>query len=191
MHPIVTGGPKKCWCLTCWPMTVLDPTSMRMALCPTCGNKRCPKANNCANACTNSNEVGQAGSSLEHVKPFPKPYPGMTAGTAAPAVSGANDPRSTLMKFQLKEVARCKVSGQLGYIHGRIEIVGDEPKYLLLHLDDEGNRTLSEIPESHLEAQPPAVMPSFQNPYATISEGEDTPPGGPGGAGIAPGGIPA
>lgn len=70
MHPIVTGGQKKCWCLTCWPMTVLDPASMRMALCPTCGNKRCPKANFHEHACTGSNEVGQPGSSWEHVKPW-------------------------------------------------------------------------------------------------------------------------
>jgi hypothetical protein len=35
---------------------------MRMVLCPDCGNKRCPKANNHRNACTNSNEPGQPGS---------------------------------------------------------------------------------------------------------------------------------
>lgn len=67
----VRGGPRNCWCLTCWPVNMIhDPSSMRMALCPDCGNKRCPKANNCANACTGSNEVGQAGSSWEHVSPI-------------------------------------------------------------------------------------------------------------------------
>jgi hypothetical protein len=34
----------------------------RMILCPTCGNKRCPKASNHALACANSNEPGQPGS---------------------------------------------------------------------------------------------------------------------------------
>lgn len=50
---------KPCWCETCRPITIND---MRMVVCPECGNKRCPKANDHRNACTNSNEVGQAGS---------------------------------------------------------------------------------------------------------------------------------
>jgi len=33
-----------------------------MFLCPTCGNKRCPKATDHTLACTNSNEPGQPGS---------------------------------------------------------------------------------------------------------------------------------
>ncbi len=32
-----------------------------MVVCQTCGNKRCPKANNHRNTCTNSNELGQPG----------------------------------------------------------------------------------------------------------------------------------
>lgn len=42
---------------------------MRFVVCPECGNKRCPKANDHRNACTNSNEPGQPGSSWEHVMP--------------------------------------------------------------------------------------------------------------------------
>lgn len=57
----------KCWCETCRPITMDD---MRMVLCPTCGNKRCPRATHHLNTCTGSNEVGQPGSSWEHVKPF-------------------------------------------------------------------------------------------------------------------------
>jgi hypothetical protein len=34
----------------------------RMILCPTCGFKRCPKANHHDNKCTGSNESGQVGS---------------------------------------------------------------------------------------------------------------------------------
>jgi hypothetical protein len=52
----------QCWCLTCRPMRFEDPYSIRMALCPTCGNKRCPKANDHRNTCTGSNEPGQPGS---------------------------------------------------------------------------------------------------------------------------------
>jgi hypothetical protein len=36
-----------------------------MPLCPICGNKRCPKAENDQFKCTNSNAVGQIGE-LEH-----------------------------------------------------------------------------------------------------------------------------
>ena len=49
----------QCWCLTCRPLTMTD---IRMALCPTCGNKRCPRANNHMNLCSGSNEPGQWGS---------------------------------------------------------------------------------------------------------------------------------
>ena len=56
------GAVPQCWCLTCRPMRLEDPYSMRMALCPTCGNKRCPKANDHRNECTGSNEPGQPGS---------------------------------------------------------------------------------------------------------------------------------
>ena len=40
-----------------WPVT-----SMRMIVCPTCGNKRCPKATDHVHDCTGSNEPGQPGS---------------------------------------------------------------------------------------------------------------------------------
>lgn len=48
-----------CWCRTCRPVTMSD---MRFVVCPDCGNKRCPHANDHRNACTGSNEHGQAGS---------------------------------------------------------------------------------------------------------------------------------
>lgn len=37
-------------------------TMTRMFLCPTCGNKRCPKATDHELACTGSNDPGQPGS---------------------------------------------------------------------------------------------------------------------------------
>ncbi|HCA7297207.1 TPA: hypothetical protein MX298_000828 [Escherichia coli] len=49
----------KCWCRTCRPVTMSD---MRFVVCPDCGNKRCPHANDHRNACTGSNEPGQIGS---------------------------------------------------------------------------------------------------------------------------------
>ncbi|WP_448158708.1 hypothetical protein [Escherichia coli] len=48
-----------CWCRTCRPVVLND---MRFVVCPDCGNKRCPQANDHRNACTGSNEPGQEGS---------------------------------------------------------------------------------------------------------------------------------
>lgn len=49
-----------CSCRTCRPVTFSD---SRFVVCPECGNKRCPHANDHRNACTGSNEPGQEGSS--------------------------------------------------------------------------------------------------------------------------------
>lgn len=48
-----------CWCCTCRPVVL---NGMRFVVCPDCGNKRCPRANDHRNACTGSNEPGQEGS---------------------------------------------------------------------------------------------------------------------------------
>lgn len=48
-----------CWCRICRPVTMSD---MRFVVCPECGNKRCPHANDHNNACTGSNEPWQVGS---------------------------------------------------------------------------------------------------------------------------------
>ncbi|EOV3098336.1 hypothetical protein ACUA1R_000134 [Enterobacter hormaechei] len=53
--PVIQG----CSCLTCRPVTFSD---SRFVVCPECGNKRCPHANDHRNACTGSNEPGQQGS---------------------------------------------------------------------------------------------------------------------------------
>ncbi|MDN7445282.1 hypothetical protein QZM64_39625 [Burkholderia cepacia] len=60
------GALPDCWCEACRPNTFED---MRMILCQTCGNKRCPHATNHLNVCTRSNEPGQKGSSWENVTP--------------------------------------------------------------------------------------------------------------------------
>lgn len=49
-------------------MNYADPSSIRMILCATCGNKRCPHATDHRHACTNSNEPGQPGSSYADIK---------------------------------------------------------------------------------------------------------------------------
>lgn len=48
-----------CWCRTCRPVSMAN---MRFVVCPECGNKRCPKANDHRNSCSGSNEPGQEGS---------------------------------------------------------------------------------------------------------------------------------
>ncbi|BBE76233.1 hypothetical protein [Phytobacter sp. MRY16-398] len=53
------NGDSKCWCRICRPVTLTD---TRFVVCPDCGNKRCPKANDHRNACSGSNEPGQEGS---------------------------------------------------------------------------------------------------------------------------------
>ncbi|HHL4717789.1 TPA: hypothetical protein ACQ7ZT_004043 [Escherichia coli] len=53
--PVIPDG----WCRTCRPVTMND---MRFVVCPECGNKRCPRANDHRNACTGSNEPDQEGS---------------------------------------------------------------------------------------------------------------------------------
>lgn len=61
------GSGARCWCHACRPVTPLRHGDMRMIVCPDCGNKRCPKANNHGNACTGSNEAGQPGSAYPAV----------------------------------------------------------------------------------------------------------------------------
>lgn len=66
-----TPAEAACWCETCRPISLDD---SRMVLCPTCGNKRCPRAANHQNACSGSNEPGQPGSSYP-ARPAPKETP--------------------------------------------------------------------------------------------------------------------
>lgn len=59
VHPGSSPENPGCWCRTCRPVDIND---MRFVVCPDCGNKRCPRANDHRNACTDSNEPGQEGS---------------------------------------------------------------------------------------------------------------------------------
>ena len=49
-------------CYRCWYERTSGAWLRRMFLCPTCGNKRCPKASDHQFACTHSNKAGQPGS---------------------------------------------------------------------------------------------------------------------------------
>ena len=49
---------KDCWCYEC----CKEQRYTQMFLCPQCGNKRCPRATDHREACTGSNDPGQAGS---------------------------------------------------------------------------------------------------------------------------------
>jgi hypothetical protein len=65
----------RCWCRACnrdtkgpggWPYLATT-----FVVCPDCGNKRCPKATDHLNACTDSNEAGQTGSVFGGVCIYP------------------------------------------------------------------------------------------------------------------------
>lgn len=74
MPPVESGKSPvipDCWCHTCRPVTMSD---MRFVVCPECGNKRCPHASDHNNACTGSNEPGQAGSAYP-AAPLSGPQP--------------------------------------------------------------------------------------------------------------------
>ncbi len=70
-------GEGGCTCERCMPQDFMRP---RMILCAKCGNKRCPHATDHRNACTNSNEPGQKGSSWEGVKPWAPSLPNEREG---------------------------------------------------------------------------------------------------------------
>ena len=73
-----------CWCRTCRPVVLND---MRFVVCPDCGNKRCPRANDHRNACTRSNEPGQEGSAYPDTKQSTGSDPATVPGKWIPLVS--------------------------------------------------------------------------------------------------------
>jgi hypothetical protein len=52
-------GNVECWCHRCCVEQTGHQHMFRMVLCPTCGNKRCPKATDHRLECSGSNEPGQ------------------------------------------------------------------------------------------------------------------------------------
>jgi hypothetical protein len=68
-----------------------------MIVCPDCGNKRCPKANDHRHACTGSNEPGQPGSA------YPGPAMCPHCGHSAPGWTLDDVQRGWRMRPGLKE----------------------------------------------------------------------------------------
>lgn len=101
-----------CWCTTCRPPDPADPSSMRPALCPTCGNKRCPRAHNHTLACTNSNAPGQPGSSWEHVRPIAAPK----VATEPTRLAGKQTAADREMLKMAAKAARYQYAKHGGYI---------------------------------------------------------------------------
>lgn len=60
-----TARSKWC-CRTCFKELRTEDDWPIMFLCPTCGNKRCPKATNHELPCSGSNAPGQEGSAYAH-----------------------------------------------------------------------------------------------------------------------------
>jgi len=63
-------APEQCECHRCieekgLKFGPLPLSSVKIILCPTCGNKRCPKASDHRNECSGSNEPGQPGSAYK------------------------------------------------------------------------------------------------------------------------------
>jgi len=62
----IGGTSYQCWCYNCLNKIKdghgLPITMTMLVVCPTCGNKRCPRSTDHNLACTGSNEPGQPGS---------------------------------------------------------------------------------------------------------------------------------
>nr|WP_233444640.1 DUF551 domain-containing protein [Klebsiella variicola] len=81
VHPGNSPANPGCWCRTCRPVVLND---MRFVVCPDCGNKRCPRANDHRNACTGSNEPGQEGSAYPDIPQSPGSEPATVPGKWIP-----------------------------------------------------------------------------------------------------------
>jgi hypothetical protein len=57
-----SANPELCQCRTCAEARNDIGRLMMFIVCPHCGNKRCPHANDHTNECSGSNEPGQPGS---------------------------------------------------------------------------------------------------------------------------------
>ena len=102
-----------CWCLTCRPVTLND---MRFVVCPDCGNKRCPRANDHRNACTGSNEPGQKGSAYPAAPQSPGSEPATVPGKWIPVSERMPDENAE------QQVLACFKGGDIStlyYFEGR------------------------------------------------------------------------
>jgi len=113
-----------CPCFTCQDHPELglqNPTARRMIVCPTCGNKRCPRATHHDQACTGSNEPGQIGSRYALVSSDPTREPDVSPSSPPP-------PPADFLPLTLDDGAVAKSFGLRG------------PFYTFLSLQPTGNR---------------------------------------------------
>jgi hypothetical protein len=104
-----------CWCHKCNEHTVVKVggydipyKATTMILCPDCGNKRCPKANDHDNACTGSNELGQPGSAYADTAPPQREWQGLTAAEMMELLPKNND----VLEKRIAEFA-CAIEAKL------------------------------------------------------------------------------
>ena len=102
-----------CWCRTCRPVVLND---MRFVVCPDCGNKRCPRANDHRNSCTGSNEPGQEGSAYPDTPQSPCSKPATVPGKWIPVSERMPDENAE------QQVLACFKGGDIStlyYFEGR------------------------------------------------------------------------
>jgi hypothetical protein len=98
---------QECWCHKCNENRLVNNipfSATRMILCPTCGNKRCPKASDHCLDCTDSNEPNQPGSlytTLPAAQPEQEPVAIPDCGEAGHA-DGACGTSECLPSFRRK-----------------------------------------------------------------------------------------
>jgi hypothetical protein len=102
--------PQECWCHKCNSGRLVA----HMIVCPTCGNKRCPRASDHELPCTDSNEPGQPGSVYALAPPEP------------PAIALLTEIRDALRRM---DPAWCA-------LHGKEQIGDEELDELIARVED-------------------------------------------------------
>ena len=72
-----------------------------------------------------------------------------------------------MSQFQQRSPAKDNVSGRKGYINGVCTQEGVETSYQLLHVDGDGDRAYTWVPESQIKLLDPSELPPFDYPYPT------------------------
>nr|DAK74172.1 MAG TPA: Protein of unknown function (DUF551) [Caudoviricetes sp.] len=110
-----------CWCRTCRPVVLND---MRFVVCPDCGNKRCPRANDHRNSCTGSNEPGQEGSAYPDNQQSPGSEPATVPGKWIPVSERMPEKGQAVLVYRPKaheggdSDVRVAVYGRHNFEHG-------------------------------------------------------------------------
>lgn len=117
-----------CWCRTCRPVVLND---MRFVVCPDCGNKRCPRANDHRNACTGSNEPGQEGSAYPDIPQSPGSEPVTVPGKWIPVSERMPEPGILVLVYTPPQPGDYPGDVRIGFDY--IDPDGDDPTYWFDH----------------------------------------------------------